>query len=206
MIFLAFLVISVISAIAAIALKNKLAILASLICAVISLVIPAGIYTSNIGKIADLEAFYIASATNFEISRDDTASYLSENKIQSNVTLIPITGSIERMGVGQSIANRVLEYRNSVNAYNSAFAKYRAYKKNVLYGIAYPSIPEEMRLIIINPVQNESPSNTTKINQPEMTPVPDTKSPSVSIPEINNTENNKEIQETLNKILETLGK
>src|SRR4030042_3909437 len=163
MIFLIFSVIGVISAIAALVFKNKLAVVGSLVFLVISIIIPVGIYSSNIGKIADLEAFYMASSTNFQISRDDTASYLSEDKITSNITLIPITGSIERMGVGQSTADRVLEYRNAVNAYNSAFAKYRAYKRNMLYGIAYPEVPTEMRLLIINPVQNDSPNNVDSI-------------------------------------------
>jgi hypothetical protein len=159
MLFLIFLVIGLISVVAALIFKNKAAIIGSLAFMVLVVIIPVGIYSSNIGKIADLEAFYNASATNFQISRDDTASYLSEDKIQSNVTLIPITGSIEKMGVGQSVANRVLEYRNSVNDYNSAFAKYKAYKGSLLYGIAYPSVPSEMRLLVINPVSNGSSNN-----------------------------------------------
>ncbi len=203
MIFIVFLAIGLLSAIAALVFKNKLAVIASLVFVVVSLIIPVGIYSSNIGKIADLEAFYMASATNFEISRDDTASYLSESKIESNITLIPITGSIERMGVGQSTANRVLEYRNSVNAYNSAFAKYRAYKRNMLYGIAYPEVPTEMRLIIINPVQNESPNNTETINTPNMNPAPDTNSPSVNTPVIDGSNDNNAItKEELKGVVE----
>jgi len=209
MIFLVMLVIFLLSAVAGLIFKNKLAIIASLVCLVISLLIPVGIYTSNIGKIADLEAFYLASVTNFELARDDTASYLSEDRIESNITLIPITGSIEKMGVGQSVANRVLEYRNSVNAYNSAFAKYRAYKKNMLYGIAYPNVPEEMRLLIINPVQNGNSNNADSINTPNTSPAPDTKSPSVDVPTIDNNTNtitqedlNNALKDAINQIIE----
>ncbi len=204
MVFLIFLVLGILSAIAAMIFKNKLAIVASLVFVVITIIIPVGIYSSNIGKIADLEAFYNASATNFQISRDDTASYLSEDKIQSNITLIPITGSIERMGVGQSAANRVLEYRNSVNAYNTAFAKYRAYKRSMLYGIAYPEVPSEMRLLIINPVQNGSPNNVDSIDMPSTSPAPDTDKPSVSTPTLqdnSNTLTQEELKDTLQTII-----
>jgi hypothetical protein len=155
MLFIIFIAIGFLSAVAALIFKNKLAVVASLIFMVIAIVIPVGIYASNIGTIADMEAFYNASATNFQITRDDTASYLSEDMIVSNVALIPITGSIEKMGMGQSVANRVLEYRNACNDYNSAFARYKAYKNSWLFGIAYPSIPDEMRLLIINPVSGE---------------------------------------------------
>jgi hypothetical protein len=107
------------------------------------------------------------------------------------------------MGIGQSVANRVLEYRNSVNAYNTAFAKYRAYKRNILFGIAYPTVPEEMRLLIINPVQNGSPNNTDSINIPNMTPAPNTNSPSVNTPILNpKTESNGLTKEDLNNAIE----
>lgn len=133
--------------------RNKAAILGSIAFLLLTVIIPIGIYTANIGTIAELEAFYLASATNFEYARDDTASYLSEETIAANTALIPITGSIEKIGVGQSVAERIREYRNSVNSYNSAFARYKAYKNNLLYGIAYPEIPDYMRLLIINPVE-----------------------------------------------------
>lgn len=155
MLFVIFMVVGFISAIAALIFKNKLAIVASLAFTIIAIVIPVGIYASNIGTIADMEAFYNASATNFQLTRDDTASYLSEDMIASNTALIPITGSIEKMGVGQSVANRVLEYRNACNDYNSAFARYKAYKESFLFGIAYPNIPDEMRLLIINSVSGK---------------------------------------------------
>lgn len=203
MVFIVLAGIFLLSAIAAMIFRNKLAIIASLICLVISFLIPVGIYSTNIGKVADLESFYLASSTNFELTRNDTASYLSEDKIESNVTLIPITGSIERMGIGQSVANRVLEYRNSVNAYNTAFAKYRAYKRNILFGLAYPTVPEEMRLLIINPVQNESPNNADTINVPNTNPAPDTNSPSVNTPTITpKTDSDGITKEDLNKALE----
>jgi len=145
--------IGLLSAVAALVLKNWVVFTASLVFLLLVVIIPVGIYTSNIGTIAELEAFYVASAENFQIARDDTASYLSEEVILESSHLIPITGSIEKMGVGQSVADRVQEYRDSVNAYNSAIARYKAYKDSLLYGIAYPSVPDHMRLLIIESVE-----------------------------------------------------
>lgn len=159
MVFLFFIGAAFISLIVSLIVKNKWAGVASAVVLLISIAIPFGIYSGNIGTIANLEAFYNASATNFQISRDDTASYLSEDKIQSNITLIPITGSIERLGLGANVAARVTEYRNAVNDYNTAYAQYRAYKNSILYGIIYPNIPTQMRFLVINPVSNGSPNN-----------------------------------------------
>ena len=177
MLFIIFIALGFASLVAALIFKNKLAIIGSIAFILLSIVIPVGIYSSNIGTIADLEAFFTASSTNFQVSRDDTASYLSEEKIESDITLIPITGSIERLGVGQSTADRVLEYRNAVNSYNTAFAKYRAYKNSALFGIAYPEVPSHMRLLVINPVDNESPNNykggnTIQPENPDVSAVP----------------------------------
>ncbi len=205
MIFGIFILIGLISVICAIVFKNKLAIIGSLAFIILSVIIPVGIYSSNIGKIADLQAFYNASATNFQIARDDTASYLSEEKIQSDITLIPIYGSIERTNVGANAATRILEYRNSVNAYNTAFAKYKAYKNSFLYGIAYPEIPSEMKLLIINPVQNESPNNIDEIQQPDMSPVDQgNTSPGgeVSVPKIDKEQNSLDVIKEMIKELE----
>jgi len=159
MLFIIFVAIALISLIVALIVKNKIAMVASGIFLLVTIIIPISIYASNIGVIADLEAFFNASSTNFQISRDDTASYLSEEKISSSNALIPIYGSIERMGVGESAANRVLEYRNAVNEYNSAYARYKAYSTSMLFSITYPSIPSQMRFLVVNPVQNGSPNN-----------------------------------------------
>jgi hypothetical protein len=165
---------------------------------IISVIIPITTYTTSIGTVAELEAFYNASSSNFEISRDDTASYLSEEKIQkSEGSLIPIYGSIERIGMGASAANRILEYRNTVNLYNTSFARYKAYSSNILFSIAYVPVPQGLKVLVINPVQNDSPNNYNFENQgnigstmPTQAPVPSTNTPG--------------IQDQLNQIQNTL--
>ena len=159
----------------------------ALVVLIISVIIPVTTYTTSIGTVAELEAFYNASSTNFEISRDDTASYLSEEKIEkADGSLIPIYGSIERMGMGASAANRILEYRNTVNLYNTSFARYKAYSTNFLFSIAYVPVPIQLKVLVINPVQNSSPNNYNFQNQgnigttmPTQAPVPSVDSPGI---------------------------
>jgi hypothetical protein len=209
MVFALFLGICFISFVVSLIMKNKIAMVASGVVLLITIVIPIGIYSSNIGTIADLEAFYNASSANFEISRDDTASYLSEDKITSNITLIPIYGSIERMGIGQNVANRVLEYRNAVNAYNSSFARVKAYKNNLLYGVAYPDIPREMKLLIINPVRNGSINNyKDEINVPATPASASVDSKTATVPKVledgSANVSQKDLQDALNKLNDAL--
>jgi len=165
--------------------KSMLVAGGALLALIISIVIPVTTYTTSIGTVAELEVFYNASATNFEISRDDTASYLSEDKIQGS-TLIPIYGSIERMGMGQSAADRILEYRNTINLYNQSFARYKAYSSNILFSIAYVPVPTGLKVLVINPVQNGSPNNYNFQNNenigstiPTQAPKPTVDSPDV---------------------------
>ncbi len=209
MLFGLFILIGIISLILGLCFRNKVAMVGSGAFILVAIIIPVGIYSSNIGMIAKLEAFYKASATNFQLSRDDTASYLSEDKIQSNITLIPITGSIERLGVGANIAARITEYRNAVNDYNTAYAQYKAYKNSALYGIVYPSIPSQMRMLVINPVNNGSPNNYN--GQTNITPTtPDTSvvsQPTVNQPNtMTKEETEKAIQDAINNALKSQGK
>jgi hypothetical protein len=189
MVFIVFLVLGLISVIAALVFKNKVAMLGSLAFLVLSVVIPTVIYSTNIGTIADLQAFYTTSAENFQIARDDTASYLSEDKVRENIALIPIYGSIERMGMGQSTADRVLEYRNAVNAYNSSFARYKAYKDNILYGMAYPGYSTQMRLLVMN----------KSVATQETTQAPTPTTPSGSLTQ-------QQMSQLLNEVLKNLNK
>lgn len=171
MVFLFFIALAFISLVVGLLLKNKIAWISSIIALLITIVIPIGIYSSNLGTMADLEAFYSASASNFQISRDDTSSYLSPSSITDNA-LINISGSIEKMGVGAAATNREQEYRNAVNIYNSSFLRFKTYSGNMLYGIVYPKIPSEMRLLIINPVENGSSNNYQTPQTTVTTPLP----------------------------------
>ena len=196
MVFIIFVALAFISLIVSLIMKNKAVAAASGVVLLITITIPVGVYMGNIGKMADLEAFYSASATNFQISRDDTASYLSEDKISAG-TLIAITGSIERMGIGAATANRVLDYRNAVNIYNSSYLRFKAYSNNILVGIAYPKPPSEMRLLIINPVQNGSPNNYKTPTTTTTEPIPGIP---VQTPVVPNSLD-QQIQDAINKAL-----
>ena len=65
MIFRLFILVALISIIVAAIMKNKVAMIASGVAILVTAVIPIGIYTSNMGTLADLQAFYNASSTNF---------------------------------------------------------------------------------------------------------------------------------------------
>lgn len=196
MIYIIFPVLFLIIGIIALLKKSMLVAGGALPALIISLVIPITTYTTSIGTVAELEAFYNASATNFEISRDDTASYLSEGKIQGS-TLIPIYGSIERMGMGQSAADRILEYRNTINLYNQSFARYKAYSTNILFQIAYFPVPTTLKVLIINQVQNGSPNNYNFQNQGNVGSSMPTQAPAPSVDTPN-------VQNQLNQINQTL--
>ena len=195
MVFIAFAAIALLSLIVSAFLRNKAVAIASGVVLLIAAIIPVGIYSSNLGTMADLEAFYSASSSNFQIARDDTASYLSADAITDNA-LINISGSIEKMGVGAAVTNREQEYRNAVNIYNSSYLRFKTYSGNALYGIAYPKPPAEMRLLIINPVQNGSPNNYQTPQTTVTTPLPGipVQSPVV-------TPNLQQLQDELNKLL-----
>jgi len=196
MIYLVFPVLFIIIGIIALIKKSMLVSGGALLALIISIIIPVTTYTTSIGTVAELEAFYNASSTNFEISRDDTASYLSEDKIQGS-SLVPIYGSIERMGMGQSASDRILEYRNTVNLYNQSFARYRAYSTNILFQIAYVPVPSALKVLVINPVQNSSPNNYNFQNQGNVGSTIPTQAPVPSINTPNITEQLNQIQNTL---------
>lgn len=202
MVFLVFAIIAFLSLVIGAILKNKIALIASAIVLVLTIVIPVGIYSSNLGTLADLEAFYSASSSNFQISRDDTASYLSPDQITNNA-LINISGSIEKMGIGAATANREQDYRNAVNIYNSSYLRFKTYSGNILYGIVYPKPPTEMRLLIINPVQNGSNNNYQTPQTTVTTPLPNipVQSPVVTTPTSSSVSQQlQSIQDALNKL------
>ena len=202
MVFLVFAIIAFLSLVIGAILKNKIALIASAIVLALTIVIPVGIYSSNLGTLADLEAFYSASSSNFQISRDDTASYLSPDQITNNA-LINISGSIEKMGIGAATANREQDYRNAVNIYNSSYLRFKTYSGNILYGIVYPKPPTEMRLLIINPVQNGSNNNYQTPQTTVTTPLPNipVQSPVVTTPTSSSVSQQlQSIQDALNKL------
>ena len=196
MIYLVFPVLFIIIGIIALIKKSMLVAGGSLLALIISVIIPVTTYTTSIGTVAELEAFYNASSTNFEISRDDTASYLSEDKIQGS-SLVPIYGSIERMGMGQSASDRILEYRNTVNLYNQSFARYKAYSTNILFQIAYVPVPSALKVLVINPVQNSSPNNYNFQNQGNIGSTIPTQAPTQSI-------DSPDVKTQLNQILKAI--
>jgi hypothetical protein len=202
MVFLVFAIIAFLSLVIGAILKNKIALIASAIVLVLTIVIPVGIYSSNLGTLADLEPFYSASSSNFQISRDDTASYLSPDEMTNNA-LINISGSIEKMGIGAATANREQDYRNAVNIYNSSYLRFKTYSSNILYGIVYPKPPTEMRLLIINPVQNGSNNNYQTPQTTVTTPLPNipVQSPVVTTPTSSSmSQQLQSIQDALNKL------
>ena len=95
----------------------------------ISVVSGAVTYTSSGMNAAKLEAFYVSNLSAYTATVDNTTIYLSEDEITGHL----IEGSIEKVGLGVEVANRLKEVREAVTEYNEALAKHRFQEDSWLY-------------------------------------------------------------------------
>lgn len=101
---------------------------------------------SLVADAVDLEAFYKGNASIYQTAAVDTKTLLSETQ-QSDVATILIQGSIEKVGVGMTTADRIRELREETTKYNNKLAFYRLIKQNIWLSILYPDIPPDLRYI-----------------------------------------------------------
>ncbi|KKN02649.1 hypothetical protein LCGC14_1115590 [marine sediment metagenome] len=111
------------------------------------IIIPGYIFANGSG-LMKWQAFYEANSRNYEIAVDETASYLSTEKLIEQA-LIPIDGSIEKMKLADSVSTRILEWRNAVNRYNNTISSMKYFNRNIFTGVLVPNEVEDMKLLII---------------------------------------------------------
>lgn len=104
----------------------------------------------NLGKASRIEAFYEANFQNYSTTVDMTENVLtiSLEEVEKQA-LIDLEGSIEKVGMGEAVAARIAEFRDKVNSYNKEVKYMRAMDGNIMVGIYYPTLPDNIKLIVI---------------------------------------------------------
>ena len=116
------------------------------------IIIPIVVSFDNLSKMSKLEAFYESNEQNYAITVDETRDILTASleKFAEQV-LVPIEGSVEKWGQGQVVSERIAEWRDTVNQYNKDVNHMRYYDRNPWMGILYPTLPDDIKLIVIEP-------------------------------------------------------
>jgi hypothetical protein len=105
------------------------------------------IYTiDNYNGLAKWKAFYETNNTNYAITIDKTASYLSSDKFVSGAL---VEGSIEKVQLGPAISDRIKEWRDAVNDYNTTIASLKFFDSNIWTGVMVPDEVQNMKLLVI---------------------------------------------------------
>jgi hypothetical protein len=121
---------------------------------VASLIVMAGcipVYMQKLTERATLEAVYYNNIQNYQSTITDTTAYLSEDEFVNQL----IAGSVEKINLGEQIAQRISEWRDSVNAYNIQFNTYKAMAGNIFTGVLYPKLPNELKMLTISTNSSE---------------------------------------------------
>ena len=117
----------------------------SLVVVLLLLIILPCVAISYSASYAKLEVFYQANSRNYEIAVDETASYLSEK----DFTQALIDGSIEKIELAGYVSERISEWRDAVNGYNTQIANMKYYDSNIFLGALYPDAVRDAKLLII---------------------------------------------------------
>jgi len=122
-----------------------IAVLFTMVATCLVVFVPT-ISIANSNGLAKWQAFYTANTQNYEIAVDETASYLSQDEFAKNTL---IDGSIERFSQAGFVSERIKEWRDAVNEYNTTIASMQYFNRNVFTGVLVPNEVEDMRLLII---------------------------------------------------------
>jgi len=71
-------------------------------------------YAGNATRVAELRAFSESNIQNYATAVEETKVILSKEEFTARL----IDGSLEKTNVGQSVSQRIIEWRDAVNAYN----------------------------------------------------------------------------------------
>ncbi len=103
------------------------------------------IMVANGSGLMKWQAFYQANTQNYQVAVDETASYLSEEEFVD----VLVGGSLEKFKLAGFVSERIVEWRDAVNEYNSTIASMQYFNRNIFTGTLVPDGVEDMRLIII---------------------------------------------------------
>lgn len=113
----------------------------------LALLIGCGVGTLCNGTgLAEWQAFYTANADNYSFAVDKTASYLSAKSYRENLL---VEGSIEKFKQASYVNERITEWRNAVNRYNTTIASMKYFDSNIFTGILVPDAVQDMKLLVI---------------------------------------------------------
>jgi len=116
-----------------------------LLFTIILLALVIWIPIANGSGLAKRQAFYEANALNYEITVDETAAYLSQEDFVDKL----VSGSIEKIEQAGYVSERIKEWRDAVNGYNTAIASMKYYDRNIFTGLLVPNEVQDMKLLVI---------------------------------------------------------
>ena len=110
-----------------------------------AILIPTCWAFSNGEGLARWQTFYEVNTSNYQVTIDHTASYLSGDKY----TGVIIQGSVEKFNQAAIVSERLKEWRDAVNRYNSTIASMKYYNRNIFTGVLVPDEIEDMKILMI---------------------------------------------------------
>lgn len=100
---------------------------------------------TNAGGLAKWQVFYSTNVKNYEVVVDETVSYLSADKFKD----VLVEGSIEKFQLATAVSERIKEWRDAVNEYNSTIASMKYFDSNPFTGVLVPDAVQDMKLLVI---------------------------------------------------------
>ncbi len=89
--------------------------------------------------------FYETNATNYELTKDEIASYLSREEYAGKL----IEGSVEKLGLTSSVGEALREWRNQIVDYNNAIRFLDYWSNHPLTKGLVPAPPGHLKYLII---------------------------------------------------------
>ena len=105
-------------------------------------------YVNNGASLARWQTFYDTNVANYAITVDKTAVYLSTSDFENKM----VAGSVEKLQQAGYVSERIKEWRDSINEYNSTIASMRYLRSSWLLGgiFVIPPIPSGLIPLRIN--------------------------------------------------------
>ena len=104
-----------------------------------------GITLASGEGLARLQTFYEVNNQNYATTLNQTEALLSTEKFTSQL----VAGSIEKLQVASTVSERIKEWRDKVNEYNTATASMKYYDSNIWTGVLIPDEVQNMKLLRI---------------------------------------------------------